>query len=55
MILGYEQFFVCLCVCVWFQFMDRFQHHMKGRTLTEPIRLVTFVESAVGLLNFKVS
>ncbi|XP_048871090.1 citramalyl-CoA lyase, mitochondrial isoform X2 [Brienomyrus brachyistius] len=34
-------------------FMDRFQHHMKGRTLTEPIRLVTFVESAVGLLNFK--
>uniref|UniRef100_A0A3B4AWE2 HpcH/HpaI aldolase/citrate lyase domain-containing protein n=1 Tax=Periophthalmus magnuspinnatus TaxID=409849 RepID=A0A3B4AWE2_9GOBI len=30
-----------------------FQHHLKGRPLTEPIRLVTFVETAVGLLNFK--
>ncbi|KAM3862450.1 citramalyl-CoA lyase, mitochondrial [Diretmus argenteus] len=34
-------------------FVDRFQHHLKGRALTEPIRLVTFVETAVGLLNFK--
>ncbi|KAG7467097.1 hypothetical protein MATL_G00149690 [Megalops atlanticus] len=34
-------------------FVDRFQHHLKGRTLPEPIRLVTFVETAVGLLNFK--
>ncbi|MEQ2278952.1 hypothetical protein AMECASPLE_004585 [Ameca splendens] len=34
-------------------FVDRFQHNLKGRTLTEPIRLVTFVETAVGLLNFK--
>ncbi|KAM7380262.1 hypothetical protein PAMP_003574 [Pampus punctatissimus] len=35
-------------------FVDRFQHNLKGRALTEPIRLVTFVETAVGLLNFKV-
>ncbi|XP_007227836.3 citramalyl-CoA lyase, mitochondrial isoform X1 [Astyanax mexicanus] len=34
-------------------FVDRFQQHLKGRKLMEPIRLVTFVESAVGLLNFK--
>lgn len=40
-------------VCVW-QFVDRFQKHLKGRKLTEPIRLVTFVETAMGLLNFKV-
>ncbi|XP_034142613.1 citramalyl-CoA lyase, mitochondrial isoform X3 [Esox lucius] len=35
-------------------FVDRLQHHLKGRVLTEPIRLVTFVETAVGLLNLKV-
>ncbi|XP_015459443.3 citramalyl-CoA lyase, mitochondrial isoform X3 [Astyanax mexicanus] len=35
------------------KFVDRFQQHLKGRKLMEPIRLVTFVESAVGLLNFK--
>ncbi|XP_072252711.1 citramalyl-CoA lyase, mitochondrial isoform X2 [Leuresthes tenuis] len=35
------------------KFVDRFQHNLKGRALTEPIRLVTFVETAVGLLNFK--
>ncbi|XP_024919634.1 citramalyl-CoA lyase, mitochondrial isoform X3 [Cynoglossus semilaevis] len=35
-------------------FVDRFHHSLKGRPLTEPIRLVTFVETAVGLLNFKV-
>ncbi|KAK3568746.1 hypothetical protein QTP86_016292 [Hemibagrus guttatus] len=34
-------------------FVDRFQKHLKGRMLMEPIRLVTFVETAVGLLNFK--
>ncbi|XP_058478998.1 citramalyl-CoA lyase, mitochondrial [Solea solea] len=34
-------------------FVDRFQHNLKGQTLTEPIRLVTYVETAVGLLNFK--
>lgn len=34
-------------------FVDRFQHNLKGQPLTEPIRLVTFVETAVGLLNFK--
>ncbi|TNN68924.1 Citrate lyase subunit beta-like protein, mitochondrial [Liparis tanakae] len=34
-------------------FVGRFQHHLKGRRLTEPIRLVTFVETAVGLLNFQ--
>ncbi|KAM9342284.1 citramalyl-CoA lyase, mitochondrial [Pholidichthys leucotaenia] len=34
-------------------FVDRFQHNLKGRALTEPIRLVTFVETAAGLLNFK--
>ncbi|KAM9709357.1 citramalyl-CoA lyase, mitochondrial [Menidia menidia] len=34
-------------------FVDRFERNLKGRSLTEPIRLVTFVESAVGLLNFK--
>ncbi|PWA31159.1 hypothetical protein CCH79_00002534, partial [Gambusia affinis] len=28
-------------------------HNLKGRTLTEPVRLVTFVETAAGLLNFK--
>ncbi|KAI7808496.1 citrate lyase subunit beta-like protein [Triplophysa rosa] len=34
-------------------FVDRFQQYLKGRELKEPIRLVTFVETAVGLLNFK--
>ncbi|KPP56812.1 hypothetical protein Z043_125531 [Scleropages formosus] len=34
-------------------FMDRFRHHMSGRSPAEPIRLVTFVETAAGLLNFK--
>uniref|UniRef100_H2M696 Citramalyl-CoA lyase, mitochondrial n=1 Tax=Oryzias latipes TaxID=8090 RepID=H2M696_ORYLA len=34
-------------------FVDRFLHHLKGRELTEPIRLVTFVETAVGLLNLR--
>lgn len=34
-------------------FVDSFQRHLKGRTLTAPVRLVTFVETAVGLLSFK--
>uniref|UniRef100_A0A3Q2PAP6 Citramalyl-CoA lyase, mitochondrial n=1 Tax=Fundulus heteroclitus TaxID=8078 RepID=A0A3Q2PAP6_FUNHE len=34
-------------------FVDSFQRNLKGRTPTEPVRLVTFVETAVGLLNFK--
>ncbi|XDV30354.1 hypothetical protein PO909_033289 [Leuciscus waleckii] len=34
-------------------FVDRFQQYLKGRELEEPIRLVTFVETALGLLNFK--
>ncbi|KAG1959697.1 CoA ester lyase [Pimephales promelas] len=34
-------------------FVDRFQRYLKGRQLEEPIRLVTFVETALGLLNFK--
>uniref|UniRef100_A0A4W4DZ47 Citramalyl-CoA lyase, mitochondrial n=1 Tax=Electrophorus electricus TaxID=8005 RepID=A0A4W4DZ47_ELEEL len=34
-------------------FVDRFQWHLKNRKLLAPIRLVTFVETAVGLLNFK--
>lgn len=45
----------CLRVSPCVQFVDRFQHHLKGRPLTEPVRLVTFVETAVGLLNFKVN
>ncbi|MBN3307637.1 CLYBL protein, partial [Amia calva] len=34
-------------------FVDRFRHHLKGRPLVEPMHLITFVETAVGLLNFK--
>ncbi|XP_060785510.1 citramalyl-CoA lyase, mitochondrial isoform X2 [Neoarius graeffei] len=34
-------------------FVDRFQQRLKGRMLMEPIRFITFVETAVGLLNFK--
>ncbi|XP_028992811.1 citramalyl-CoA lyase, mitochondrial isoform X2 [Betta splendens] len=34
-------------------FVDRFQHNLKGRPVTERVRLVTFVETAMGLLNFK--
>ncbi|KAM4700391.1 citramalyl-CoA lyase, mitochondrial isoform 2-T2 [Discoglossus pictus] len=35
------------------KFTDKFQHTIKNRKLTEPIHLITFVETAVGLLNFK--
>ncbi|XP_065448523.1 citramalyl-CoA lyase, mitochondrial isoform X4 [Chrysemys picta bellii] len=34
-------------------FSDKFLHHLKGRTLVEPINLIPFVETAMGLLNFK--
>ncbi|XP_030642701.1 citramalyl-CoA lyase, mitochondrial [Chanos chanos] len=34
-------------------FVDRLEQHLKDRNLAEPIRLVTFVETAVGLLNLK--
>ncbi|KAG9349566.1 hypothetical protein JZ751_028014 [Albula glossodonta] len=34
-------------------FVDRFQHYLKGRTLPEPVRLVTFVETAVGATRTK--
>ncbi|XP_041055896.1 citramalyl-CoA lyase, mitochondrial isoform X2 [Carcharodon carcharias] len=35
------------------KFADRFSKYTKGRTLKEPMNLITFVETAVGLLNFK--
>uniref|UniRef100_A0AAY4EF30 Citramalyl-CoA lyase, mitochondrial n=1 Tax=Denticeps clupeoides TaxID=299321 RepID=A0AAY4EF30_9TELE len=34
-------------------FVGRFLQHLKGRALSEPVRLVAFVETAVGLLNFQ--
>ncbi|XP_053868718.1 citramalyl-CoA lyase, mitochondrial isoform X2 [Malaclemys terrapin pileata] len=34
-------------------FSDKFLHHLKGRTLVEPMNLIPFVETAMGLLNFK--
>ncbi|NXX60534.1 CLYBL protein, partial [Scopus umbretta] len=34
-------------------FSDKFLHHLKGRTLVEPMNFIPFVETAVGLLNFK--
>ncbi|XP_033930386.1 citramalyl-CoA lyase, mitochondrial [Melopsittacus undulatus] len=34
-------------------FSDKFLHHLKGRTLVEPINFIPFVETAMGLLNFK--
>ncbi|KYO39420.1 citramalyl-CoA lyase, mitochondrial isoform X1 [Alligator mississippiensis] len=34
-------------------FSDRFLHHLKGRTLVQPMNLIPFVETAMGLLNFK--
>ncbi|XP_038673960.1 citramalyl-CoA lyase, mitochondrial isoform X2 [Scyliorhinus canicula] len=35
------------------KFANRFAKYSKGRTLKEPMNLITFVETAVGLLNFK--
>ncbi|XP_030057207.1 citramalyl-CoA lyase, mitochondrial [Microcaecilia unicolor] len=34
-------------------FTDKFLYHLKGRKIVEPIHLITFVETAIGLLNFK--
>ncbi|XP_067392887.1 citramalyl-CoA lyase, mitochondrial isoform X2 [Emydura macquarii macquarii] len=34
-------------------FSDKFLHHLKGRTLVEPMNLIPFVETAMGLLSFK--
>ncbi|XP_069614069.1 citramalyl-CoA lyase, mitochondrial [Ranitomeya imitator] len=34
-------------------FAKKFLHHLKNRKLAQPINLVTFVETAIGLLNFK--
>ncbi|XP_074048066.1 citramalyl-CoA lyase, mitochondrial isoform X1 [Macrotis lagotis] len=34
-------------------FSDKFLFHLKGRTLVEPMNLISFVETAMGLLNFK--
>ncbi|XP_068864022.1 citramalyl-CoA lyase, mitochondrial isoform X1 [Aphelocoma coerulescens] len=34
-------------------FSDKFLHHLKGRTLVERINFIPFVETAMGLLNFK--
>ncbi|XP_029460361.1 citramalyl-CoA lyase, mitochondrial [Rhinatrema bivittatum] len=34
-------------------FAEKFSYHLKGRTLGEPINLITFVETATGLLNLK--
>lgn len=34
-------------------FADKFAYHSKGRTLAEPMHFIPFVETAVGLLNFK--
>ncbi|XP_048710150.2 citramalyl-CoA lyase, mitochondrial isoform X3 [Caretta caretta] len=34
-------------------FSDKFLHHLKGRTLVEPMNLIPFVETAMGLLNFE--
>ncbi|XP_061580644.1 citramalyl-CoA lyase, mitochondrial [Cololabis saira] len=34
-------------------FVDRFRQNLKGRVPAEPLRLVTFVETAMGLLNFQ--
>ncbi|KAL9865953.1 citramalyl-CoA lyase, mitochondrial isoform 1-T1 [Geothlypis trichas] len=34
-------------------FSDKFLHHLRGRTLVEPMNFIPFVETAMGLLNFK--
>ncbi|XP_075774871.1 citramalyl-CoA lyase, mitochondrial isoform X2 [Pelodiscus sinensis] len=34
-------------------FTDKFLYHLKGRPLVEPMNLIPFVETAMGLLNFK--
>ncbi|XP_061482573.1 citramalyl-CoA lyase, mitochondrial isoform X2 [Rhineura floridana] len=34
-------------------FAEKFAHHLKGRILIEPMNVIPFVETAMGLLNFK--
>uniref|UniRef100_A0A8D0CAX0 Citramalyl-CoA lyase, mitochondrial n=1 Tax=Salvator merianae TaxID=96440 RepID=A0A8D0CAX0_SALMN len=34
-------------------FTEKFACHVKGRTLVEPMNFIPFVETAIGLLNFK--
>uniref|UniRef100_A0A2K5WTT3 Citramalyl-CoA lyase, mitochondrial n=1 Tax=Macaca fascicularis TaxID=9541 RepID=A0A2K5WTT3_MACFA len=34
-------------------FADKFSFHLKGRKLEQPMNLIPFVETAMGLLNFK--
>ncbi|XP_042316027.1 citramalyl-CoA lyase, mitochondrial isoform X2 [Sceloporus undulatus] len=34
-------------------FAEKFMSHLKGRTLVEPMNFIPFVETAMGLLNFK--
>ncbi|XP_062982180.1 citramalyl-CoA lyase, mitochondrial isoform X2 [Elgaria multicarinata webbii] len=34
-------------------FTEKFACHLKGRTLVEPMNFIPFVETAMGLLNFK--
>ncbi|XP_012878472.1 PREDICTED: citrate lyase subunit beta-like protein, mitochondrial [Dipodomys ordii] len=34
-------------------FLDKFSFHLKGRKLEQPMNLIPFVETAMGLLNFK--
>ncbi|XP_028627418.1 citramalyl-CoA lyase, mitochondrial [Grammomys surdaster] len=34
-------------------FSDKFSLHLKGRKLEQPMNLIPFVETAMGLLNFK--
>ncbi|XP_006141617.1 citramalyl-CoA lyase, mitochondrial [Tupaia chinensis] len=34
-------------------FSDRFSFHLKGRKLEQPVNLIPFVETAMGLLNFQ--
>ncbi|KAL8189983.1 UNVERIFIED_CONTAM: hypothetical protein K2H54_034574 [Gekko kuhli] len=34
-------------------FTEKFADHTKGRTLVEPMHFIPFVETAMGLLNFK--
>ncbi|XP_048656638.1 citramalyl-CoA lyase, mitochondrial isoform X7 [Marmota marmota marmota] len=35
------------------KFSDKFSFHLKGRKLEQPMNLIPFVETAMGLLNFK--
>nr|XP_038949346.1 citramalyl-CoA lyase, mitochondrial isoform X2 [Rattus norvegicus] len=35
------------------KFSDKFSLHLKGRKLEQPMNLIPFVETAMGLLNFK--